>query len=275
MGTIEGRVAEHYGSGTLIDRIMRGLESLGKTAGDIAPEDLKLVDEFHIGGVEATRDLLRQLSVESGDRVLDIGCGIGGTARFIAQETGASVTGVDVTAEFVDAARRLTELSGITGVSFIEASALDLPFAEDSFDLALLLHVGMNIEDKPALFAEVRRLLHPHGVFAVYDVMRTGDGALGFPVPWSSSPETSFLDSPGAYRAAAKNAGLTLVSERERRDFAIAFFAALQARIAESGPPPVGLPLIMGEGAAAKIANMVAALKSGLIAPVEMIFRAA
>lgn len=275
MGTIEGRVAEHYSSGTLIDRIMGGLASLGKTADNVAPEDLKLVDEFHIGGVEATRDLLRQLSVRSGDRVLDIGCGIGGTARLIAQETGASVTGVDVTAEFVDAARRLTELSGITGVSFVEASALDLPFAEDSFELAMLLHVGMNIEDKPALFAEVRRVLRADGVFAVYDVMRTGDGALGFPVPWSSSPETSFLDSPGAYRAAAENAGFTLVSERERRDFAIAFFAALQARIAESGPPPVGLPLIMGEGAAAKIANMVAALKSGLIAPVEMIFRAA
>lgn len=274
MASIETRVAEHYSSGTLFDRIMEGLGRLG-TAGAIAPASLKLVDEFHIGGVEATRDVLAQLAIRPGDRVLDIGCGIGGTARFIAQETGASVTGVDVTEEFVDTARRLTALAEIDDIEFFEASALALPFEAHSFDVATLMHVGMNIEDKPGLFREAGRVLRAGGVFAVYDVMQTGAGELGFPVPWSSAPETSFLAPPEIYRAAAEGAGFTLVAERGRRDFAVAFFAALQAKIAQSGPPPVGLPLIMGERAAEKISNMVAGLRGGLIAPVEMIFRAA
>lgn len=275
MASIETKVAEHYSSGTLFERIMEGLGRLGLAPDAIELSKLKPVDEFHIGGVEATRDVLSQLTIERGDRVLDIGCGIGGTARVIAQETGASVTGVDVTEEFVDTARRLTALAGVDDVEFVEASALALPFEAQSFDLATLMHVGMNIEDKPGLFRETGRVLRTDGVFAVYDVMRTGEGELGFPVPWSTSPETSFLASPESYRAAAEAAGFTLVAERGRREFAVAFFAALQAKIAESGPPPVGLPLIMGEKAAEKISNMVAGLRGGLIAPVEMIFRAA
>ncbi len=103
-----------------------------------------------------------QLQVEASHHLLDIGCGIGGPARFFAERFGCRVTGIDLTADFVDAAKALTARVGLTErVAYRQASALTLPFADDSFDLATLLHVGMNIADKAALMTEVRRVLRP------------------------------------------------------------------------------------------------------------------
>ena len=75
---------------------------------------------------------------------------------------------------------------GLEGaVSYQQGSALALPFAAEIFDGSYMMHVGMNIEEKATLFAKVRRVLKPAGVFGIYDVMREGDGDLSFPVPWA------------------------------------------------------------------------------------------
>src|SRR5262249_29264554 len=146
--------------------------------------------------------------------------------------------------------------------TFVEGSALDLPFADGSFDLATLLHVGMNLPDKPRLFAEVARVLVPGGVFAVYDVMRFGDHP-AFPLPWATGAGESFLEPPETYLAAAEAAGFELSARRDRGEVARAFFARMQAQMAGEAPPVVGLPLLMGEAAVAKVANMRAAVEAG------------
>jgi hypothetical protein len=135
------------------------------------------------------------------------------------------------------------------------------------------MHVGMNIEDKRRLMAEAVRVLRRGGAFVVYEVMRTGEGELAYPVPWAPTPETSFVATPGEYREAARAAGFEMENERERRAFALDFFAQMRARMAESGPTPLGLHLLMGETAREKIANMIANIEAGRIAPVEMILR--
>ena len=90
--------------------------------------------------------------------VLDIGCGLGGASRYFAQEHGCRVTGVDLTDEYVRVAAMLSQRVGLEDrVSYLRCSALRLPFGAASFDGAYMLHVGMNIRDKAALFAEVRR----------------------------------------------------------------------------------------------------------------------
>lgn len=271
---IEAEVARHYGAGGLIERIRAGLAALGVEAA--RPEDLKPVDEFHIGGVQATEELVGQIALAPGMEVLDIGSGLGGTARHVARASGARVTGLDLTPEYVAAARALSAMVGLGEATRFEAgSALDMPFEDRSFDAALLLHVGMNIPDKRRLFAEARRVLKPGGVFAVYEVMRTGEGELAFPVPWAMRPETSFLGTPGDYREAARAAGFEVAAERERRAFALDFFARMAERMrAAGGPPPLGIHLLMGDTAPVKIANMVANIQAGRIAPVEMILRA-
>lgn len=272
---VETTVAGHYTTGALVDRITEALVALGIDPAAATAEDLKPVDEFHIGGVAATRDLIGQVAIARDASVLDIGSGLGGTARLIAAETGASVTGLDLTPEFVETATALSAMVGMADrTRFTAGSALDMPFADDSFDAATLIHVGMNIPDKPRLMAEAARVLRPGSPFAVYDVMRTGPGELQFPVPWAERPETSFLASVDDYRAAADAAGFRVVATRVRRDFALDFFLQIKARMAETGPPPLGLHLLMTRNRPEKLENQIVNIRTGVCAPTEMILQA-
>ncbi|TMV08982.1 methyltransferase domain-containing protein [Ruegeria sediminis] len=275
MSDTEVAVACHYTTGALIQRVRDALRASGVDPDAATAADLKAGDEFHTGGVAATDHLFAQLTVTGATRVLDVGCGIGGTSRYAADRYGADVTGVDLTPEFVETARALSDLVGLgEKTSFLSGSALDMPVPDASFDLAVMLHVGMNIKDKYRLFAEVSRTLTDGGVFALFDVM---GGAvkepLAFPLPWSSVPDTSFVDTPDHYRDAAKAAGLTLTAETDRTAFAVKFFEEAFARIAENGPAPLGIHLMMGDTAPEKFRNYVENIHAGRIRPTEMIFR--
>ena len=137
-----------------------------------------------------------------------------------------------------------------------------------------MLHVGMNIADKATLCAEVARVLQPGAPFGIYDVMRTGEGELAFPLPWAATPSSSAVGTLEDYRIALELAGLTVIAERERRDFALAFFDQLRARTsAAGGPPPLGLHLLMGRTTPEKVENMIRNITAGRIAPVEIIAR--
>lgn len=270
----EHDVQAHYQHGSLEQALVAGLVAMGKDPEKLAPDDLMGADEFHIGGAQATGELGAALGLTSGMHLLDVGSGIGGPARHMAAAHGCRVTGIDLSDEYVEVARSLTRRMGLDGrVTFRQGSAVAMPFADGEFDGATLLHVGMNIADKRALCAEVYRALRPGGLFAVYDVMRMQPGELMFPVPWSTTPDTSFLEPPETYRAALTAAGFTLEAERSRAEFAKAFFAALQARLAQSGPQPLGLQIIMGPTAGVKVGNMVRMVNAGMIAPVEILAR--
>ncbi|WP_108659536.1 class I SAM-dependent methyltransferase [Acuticoccus kandeliae] len=272
---LDASVANHYTSGRLMERILAALQTMGIEENAVTAEDLKTVDEFHIGGVAATQNLLHKLNVSQETRVLDIGSGIGGTARFIAGETGAMVTGVDLTPEFVDTARALSALVGLADRTRYEVgSATELPFNDETFDLALLLHVGMNIPDKEAVMAEAARVLKPGGIFAVYDVMKTGPDPIEFPVPWAETPDTSFLAPLEEYRAAAKHAGLRELSSEDRTPIALDFFAEQRARMEAQGAPVLGTHLLIGETGPQKLKNMVANITAGRVAPTELILQA-
>ena len=274
---LEKSVAQHYMRGTLEETIFSTLAASGKDLDRLAPADLAPVDEFHIGGRQATIDFAAELEIEPGLRLLDIGSGLGGASRYFAQERGCRVTGIDLTEEYVRAAEALAKRVELKSqVSYQRGSALALPFAPQSFDGAYMLHVGMNIQDKARLFAEVHRAIKPGGVFGIYDVMReSGEGDLSFPVPWASSPATSFVESAVAYRRLLESVGFAVQKERSRREFAIEFFRQMRARAAqEGGPPPLGLHILMGGSAPQKVANMIDNLERGLIAPTEIICRA-
>ena len=268
-------VSAHYASAGLLAAIRDGVARLGKTPATVTTEDLAPVDEFHIGGRQASEDFLGQLGLTTDQRVLDVGCGLGGTARFAATRYGSHITGIDLTEEYVTTGQAMCDWVGLGDrVSLRQGSALAMSFEADTFDGAYMLHVGMNIDDKRQLCAEVHRVLRPGACFGIYDVMRTGEGELAYPVPWAATSETSAVHSLDDYRAALRAAEFATTAERSRRDFALEFFAKLKARTTGArGSAPLGLHILMGDTTPRKIANMVANIASGTIAPVEIVAR--
>lgn len=266
-----GSVSEHYTRGDLLEAIREGVRKLGKSEATVTLEELGPVEEFHIGGRQASAEFLDQLNLRAEHFVLDVGCGLGGTARFAASRSGCRVFGVDLTDEYVAVGKVMTRWVRLDGrVSHQQGNATDLPFADACFDRAYMMHVGMNIADKSSLMQELARVLKPGGRLGIYDIMRTSDGELTFPVPWSSNPDDSALGTLEDYKQALQAAGFTIVSERNRHDFAVAFFDRLQASSA-GGLPPLGLHIIMGANAPQKIANMVENVRCSRIAPIELI----
>ena len=260
-------VSNHYTQGDLAAAIRSGIESLGKTINSVTVNDLAPVDEFHIGGRQASEDFLGQLDLSR----------LGGAARFVASQYSCRVTGIDLTPEYVETGKVLCRWVGLeNNISLHQGSALAMPFADRAFDRAYMLHVGMNIDDKAKLCSEVCRVLRSNALFGIYDVMRIDDGELTYPVPWATTAASSAVAKPAQYREALQAAGFSVIVERNRRDFALAFFDQLRARTAAAGgPPPLGLHILMGRNTPDKVQNMIQNISSGCIAPVELIARKA
>ena len=265
-------VEEHYTHGTLLDAIRQGVARLGKTEANVTLEDLGPVEEFHIGGRVASADFLDQLDLAPEDSVLDVGCGLGGVARFAASQYGSHITGVDLTQEYVQTGRVMNKWVGLQDRIVLEqGSAMAMTYADASFDKAYMMHVGMNIADKSLLMKEICRVLKPGGRLGIFDIMRTSNDEIAFPVPWASEESGSALADLDEYKLALDAAGFHVSAERNRQQFAVAFFDKLQASTAAAdGPPPLGLHIVMGADAAQKIANMVENVRQSRIAPIEL-----
>jgi ubiquinone/menaquinone biosynthesis C-methylase UbiE len=271
----EGTVAKHYGRGQLEEAILAAVARESKNPESLTAVDLAAVDEFHVGGLEATQELAKNMELRAGMRLLDVGSGIGGPARYFAREHGCKVTGVDLTEEFVLVAESLTRRTKLDGLAeFRQGSALQLPFEAGTFDGAYMIHVGMNIADKGGIFREVRRVLKPAGLFTVFDIVRAGEGAIRYPVPWASGEESSFVGRRKDYRDALQNAGFEIAQERGRVAFGIEFTERVIARMAQGGPPALGLHLLMGEKTPIMIRNVLTMMKEGVLEPVEFYARA-
>jgi SAM-dependent methyltransferase len=268
-------ISTHYTHGDLVAAIRSGVEALGKTIESVTVDDLAPVDEFHIGGRQASDDFLSQLGLRPEKHILDVGSGLGGAARFVASRYGCQVSGIDLTPEYVETAKVICGWVGLgEQISLHQGSALSMPFADRAFDGAYMLHVGMNIEDKTRLCSEVSRVLRSNSLFGIYNVMKVGDGQLTYPVPWATTAASSAVAEPGQYESALRAAGFTVVAERNRRDFALAFFEQLRSKTAATGgPPPLGLHIVMGRNTPDKVKNMIENISSGRIAPVELIAR--
>ena len=266
-------VSDHYLHGDLLNAIKATLPELGKTTETITIEDLAPVDEFHIGGRAATDHLIYQMVFAEHNQILDIGCGLGGAARHIANHYKCHVTGIDLTPEYIDTGNILsTWLNLDDSVILKQGSALSMPFQDKQFDGAYMLHVGMNIDDKKLLFSEIHRVLKPGASFGIYDIMLQNNDALIYPVPWATESSTSMLATADEYKQALNDAGFKIVQENNRRDFALAFFKQLRATTkANGGPPPLGLHTLMQGSAATKVKNMANNIVNGCIAPVEII----
>jgi ubiquinone/menaquinone biosynthesis C-methylase UbiE len=270
---IDDAVSKHYSHGNLLNAIQEAIGKLGKTTESVTIEDLAPVDEFHIGGRVATEHFLDQLNFSERGHILDVGCGLGGAARFVAERYDYQITGIDLTPEYIDTGNELCAWVRLNNkITLQQGSALSMPFSDERFDGGYMIHVGMNIDDKVQLFNEINRVLKPGASFGVYDVMQNKDGELKYPVPWATENGTSRLATPEQYKQALSDAGFAVTKENNRRDFALDFFNRLRAKMeANGGPPPLGLHTLMQESTAVKIKNMIDNIADDHIAPVEVI----
>lgn len=271
---IETKVASYYTRGRLEDSVLQAIVQAGKDLANLTHGDLAALDEFHVGGREATKELAAQMELSPGLHLLDVGSGIGGPARYFAAEHGCKVTGVDLTEEFVQVSRSLARRTRLDhAVEFVHGSAVSLPFEAATFDRAYTIHVGMNIADKAGLFREVRRVLKPEGLFAIFDLIRIAEGPIRYPVPWALTGDTSFVAHLNEYHEAVTAAGFQLTWERHRGPFALEFMQRMMARVAQGGPPALGLHLLMGEPTKLMLSNVHSMIQDGILEPIELIAR--
>jgi len=269
-------VARHYSDGrNLAAAIADSLRKAGKDIGKLTTADLGTVDEFHIRGRKATLELGQSLSLNAGSHVLDIGSGLGGPARTLAETYGCQVTGIDLTQEFCDAAATLSTWVGLADrVAFQQGDATNLPFADGQFDAAVTIHVAMNIAAKDRMYAEARRVLRPGGLFGVYDVLQGDGGDVRYPVPWAREPSISHVATPDAMVTLLRGAGFKILSTQDSSEEGLRWFEGMAAMMAQGTPPPVTFRTFLGDDFPEMTRNMQSNLREHRIRTVTYICQA-
>ena len=267
-------VAEHYGSHGIAERVLAALRDAKGADAPVTPDNLAPFDHFHGRGVVATQEIAAQLALQPGERVLDIGSGIGGPARWFAAKYGVNVTGVDLTPEFCAAAVALNAITGLADrVHILPGSALALPVPDGAFDAAYSQNVIMNIADKKQFYREAFRALRPGGRLALSNLCAGPAGEPYFPVPWATTRDTSFLASPDEMRADLIAAGFEIA---ELRDITAAMREAqrrTRERIDKGDMPKIAVDIIMGERAQEMQWNSIRSIEDGRGIAIEALVR--
>ena len=261
---------QQYATGLSKQRIEEALVVAGLDIDHLQRGDLAPLEDFHTMGRIATGQLAEVAAIERSDEVLDAGSGVGGTARYLADQFGCRVTTVDLTQEYCDTSRWLNQLVGLDGdISVHHGDVTDLPFPSASFTVVMSQHVQMNVADKTRLYEEARRVLRPKGRLAIWDIIAGTPGELDFPLPWADQPALSHLDSADQLRVTIESAGLAVTQWSDMTEEAVTIMEIFLG----VPPRPLGLHVLV-DNFVEKANNLVRGLSNGRLRAVQAIAEA-
>jgi ubiquinone/menaquinone biosynthesis C-methylase UbiE len=272
MDDVVERVRKHYeAAGT--DVASKIAAYLADIDGSISAEAVAGIDQFHMGGLAATRELGRRLDLKPDMAVLDAGSGLGGPSRELAAIYDCSVTGVDLAPGFVAASRLIAARSNLGDRVRYEVGDLTaLRFADATFDAAYTQHVVMNIPDRENTYREVRRVLKPGASFGCYDVLAADDKPEPhYPVPWAEDAATCFLLTEAETRTALETAGFVVAEWSDVTALAMGW-ATQQQMLPTSRSANLGM--VMGPRMAGMAANFMRNLGEGRLRLVMAVWTA-
>jgi SAM-dependent methyltransferase len=272
-GTGRTNVSEHYAKRELGAEILNALRQTGKDLDTLSIDDLAPVDQFHVRGKQSTLELAQRAGISPGQRILDVGGGLGGSARTLASMFNCDVTVVDLTEDYCRVGEMLTARIGLSErVRHQHANALALPFPDTSFDVLWTQHSTMNIEDKSSIYAEFHRVLRRDGRYASQEIMQGDNSPVYFPVPWARDPAISFLQPPATIRSLIERAGFSALVWNDETASARNWYDK-RIQTAASGLPPLGIHLLLGEDIVAMSHNQISNLNENRIAIIQAVFR--
>jgi SAM-dependent methyltransferase len=265
-------ISDHWGIGDVYARIMQAMEAASISPDTVTVEQLAPVDHFHARGFPATVELADTLPIQAGDHIVDIGCGIGGPARYLAERFGCRVSGVDITEPFVEAANKLTALLNMEGQVEVElGDGQHLPYSDAMFDGGYTQHVTMNIADRAGFFGEAFRVLKPGAFFALTEHGLGPEGNPHYPLPWSEDGSGAYLVTPLDTVAYLEGAGFVDVEVTNTGAKYLAGYRRAMELAAQGALPPFGTQILMGQTAPAKTKNAARNIEEGRTHPVQVI----
>ncbi|MBT8378967.1 MAG: class I SAM-dependent methyltransferase [Ignavibacteria bacterium] len=250
-------IVKQYSTPNLFNSITNALKNTNKNLNEVTIKDLASVDFFHIRGHQSTKELANVCELTPNLKILDIGCGIGGTVRYLASDYGCYVTGLDIIDEYTKTASKLSELLKLNDkTEFKTGSAINLPFRDEMFDVVWTEHVQMNVKDKNKFYSEVYRVLKRGGKLVFHDVFSEKSDLVYYPVPWADDNSVSFLMEVSDVERLLKSFSYKISFWEDKTEISAKAFQKSFKKIKLNGFPPLGLQLLMGENTADKIKNM-------------------
>ncbi len=254
-------IENQYHTPGLYEDILKRLGEQEIELSNVSRRDIAGVDEFHVRGAEVSRELASRMKLDD-FRVLDVGCGIGGPSRMLADDYNCQVTGIDLSHEYIRTAKGLSALVGLQEkTDYIWSNALDLPFENGSFDVVWTQHVQMNIRHKLKFYSEIERVLTEQGTLIYYDIFKTESGEVNFPVPWADYASASFLGTTENMDDILERLCFKNLLTSDETDKGTRFLQDLFKKLKKNGPSKLGLNVLMGSSTKEKLMNILLGLK--------------
>ena len=258
--------------GDIFSRVQHAMSEAGLINKELNIEDLFPIDQYHARGIAATVDLGKRMPISKNQKIIDIGCGLGGPARYYAKEFKCFITGIDITPSFIEIGNEFNKLTSMSdNIKLLVGNGEILDFKNETFDGAYSQHVTMNISDRKKFFSEAFRVLKKDSFFAFTEHGLGPEGNPIFPLPWADSSEMSFLLPPETTISILKDIGFSDIKIIETADKYISGYEKLIGLKSAKKKPVLGIHVIGGESMKQRSTNSMQSIKENRTLPFEIV----